>query len=101
MRVSLNFTLGTLVGSARIGMKLSQRQVAERMSVSPSYIHDIENEKRTPSDPVLIERFSKVLHIDLDVLCFAVGILPPDLPDTASPERIKAAFAAMREALGS
>lgn len=39
------------------------------------------------------------MHLDLDVLCFAVGLLPPDLPKEADPERIKAAFAAMREVL--
>lgn len=100
-RVDINFDLGTLIGTRRIAMDISQKELAARMELSSSYMCNIEAGCAVPKNPKLLAKFSKVLHIDLDVLCFAVGILPPDLPESASPECIKAGFDAMRKVLGS
>lgn len=97
----LNFTLGTLIGAHRIQMGLSQRQVAQRLGVSQQYLGDIENDRRTPTNIDLLKRLSRALQIELDVVCFAAGVLPPDLLDR-QPTRTQVveAFKAMREIFG-
>jgi len=42
-------TLGEVIKSARLGMKLTQEKFAEMVDLSPRYIMSIENENKKPS----------------------------------------------------
>lgn len=46
-------TLGELLREARTAADLSLRDLAKKLSISPSYISDIENDRRVPSEEVL------------------------------------------------
>ena len=58
-------TLGETVQAARVRADLSLRDLAKIIAVSPSYLSDIENDRRTPSEEVLKE-LAKQLQIDFD-----------------------------------
>jgi transcriptional regulator with XRE-family HTH domain len=98
--MTLNLTFGDLIATARLNRGWTQNRLAEVVGMSPQYLCDIERGRRTPAHLDVVKRFSAVLEINLDVLCWSVGLLPPDLPDNVSPQQITAAFAAMREVLG-
>jgi transcriptional regulator with XRE-family HTH domain len=97
--VTLTFDLGTLIGVRRIELGWSQKHLADILDVSPQYANDIEHLRRKPTGYVFLRNVASAMDLDLDVLCFAAGVLPPDLPDNVSVLRIKRAFAAMREEL--
>jgi transcriptional regulator with XRE-family HTH domain len=67
-------TLGDIVreGRAALGMRL--RELARRLEVTPSYVSDIENNRRIPSEDVL-RRISAELHLPLDELVARAGRL--------------------------
>lgn len=58
-------SLGETVQAARVRADLSLRDLAKMIAVSPSYLSDIENDRRTPSEEVLKE-LAKQLQIDFD-----------------------------------
>jgi len=46
-------TLGDFIRSARVAADLSLRELARRIAKTPSYLSDIENDRRVPSEDVL------------------------------------------------
>ncbi len=68
-------TLGTQIRDARIHAKQTLRGLARELELSPSYIYDIEYDRRVPSDEVL-RRIADRLELNLDGLLAAgrVGI---------------------------
>lgn len=65
-------TLGEQIRTARLRDELSLRELARRIERAPSYINDIENDRRTPSEEVLA-KIASVLNLDVDVLLAAAG----------------------------
>ena len=65
-------SLGEQVRDARIEHKLSLRELAKRIGRAPSYINDIEHDRRTPSEEVLAE-IAEQLSLDIDLLLAAAG----------------------------
>ena len=51
---------------------LSLRALARQLEVAPSYLNDIENDRRVPSEPVLM-RIAAELGLDADLLLAAAG----------------------------
>src|SRR5258706_14714156 len=98
--ITLNLTLGTLIGLYRRSLGLSEKTLAERLGISPQYLNDIEMERRTPHKPELIDKLSAELGVSADIFYFCIGKLPPDInEDYHSPDAIVAAFNAMRSVL--
>ena len=61
--------------------KLSQRQLAKKVGVQPTYISKIiRGEQNTPSSE-LIYKMSEVLGFAPDVLCFKYGKIPQNIKD--------------------
>lgn len=60
-------TLGNTIHRARLAKKWSLRRCASTLEISPSYLHDIENDRRVPSDHRL-EVIAFLLDLDLDHL---------------------------------
>jgi transcriptional regulator with XRE-family HTH domain len=66
--------LGDLINRARIAKRLSLRGLAREVDIVPSYLADIENDRRTPSESVL-RRISAILDLDFDALMQQAGRL--------------------------
>jgi transcriptional regulator with XRE-family HTH domain len=65
-------TLGQQIRDARVAAGLSLRALARQLEVAPSYMNDIENDRRVPSESVLI-RIAAELGLDADLLLAAAG----------------------------
>jgi len=70
-------TLGDYVREARQRANLRLRELAQELGITPSYLSDIENDRRVPSQDVL-EGIARRLHLDLDELLARAGRLDPD-----------------------
>jgi transcriptional regulator with XRE-family HTH domain len=65
-------TLGQQIRDARVAAELSLRALARQLEVAPSYMNDIENDRRVPSEAVLL-RIASGLGLDSDRLLAAAG----------------------------
>ncbi|BBZ49098.1 helix-turn-helix transcriptional regulator [Mycobacterium heidelbergense] len=65
-------SLGTRIRAARVAAEKSLRGFASEMELSPSYMNDIEYNRRVPSDDVL-RRLADRLDLNLDELLAAAG----------------------------
>ena len=55
-------------------MKRTLRDITGRIDITPSYLSDIENDRRIPSDEVL-RRLAEILELDYDELMARAGRL--------------------------
>lgn len=67
-----NETLGDRVRVARVAAGWSLRDLAKRVDKTPSYLSDIENDRRVPSEDTL-QGLSQILGLDFDELMAAAG----------------------------
>jgi transcriptional regulator with XRE-family HTH domain len=65
-------TLGAQIRDARVRADISLRELARRIERAPSYINDIEHDRRVPSEPVL-RQICGELGLDEDRLLAAAG----------------------------
>jgi nitrogen PTS system EIIA component len=65
-------TLGGRVRRARVEAGLGLRELARRLEKTPSYLSDIENNRRVPSEPVLRD-LSRELPVEFDELMGLAG----------------------------
>lgn len=65
-------TLGDLLRHARVAADLGLRDLAKQLDMSPSYLSDIENDRRVPSEDVLRALASR-LTLDADTLLAMAG----------------------------
>lgn len=101
-------TFGQTISEARKKLKLSQRELAEKImrededgSISPQYLNDIERDRRVPSS-FLINQFAQVLKIDKDYLHFLAGRVPEDLRRLAvGDQKFANSIMAFRKSLGT
>lgn len=70
-------SLGDAIRQARVAANLSLRDLTKRVSVTPSYLSDIENDRRVPSQDVL-SSLAQVLQLDLDHLMALAGRIGDD-----------------------
>lgn len=74
MRVSPHPSLGEFIRIARVAHAYSLRDVAKHLKISPSYLSDIENDRRVPAEPVL-RGLADRLILDFDILMSLAGRL--------------------------
>lgn len=67
-----NETLGDRMRAARVAAGWSLRDLAKRVDKTPSYLSDIENDRRVPSEDTLRD-LSQILNLDFDELMAAAG----------------------------
>jgi transcriptional regulator with XRE-family HTH domain len=67
-------TLGDVVREGRTVKDMKLRELARRLEVTPSYVSDIENDRRVPSEDVLA-RIANELDLDLEDLVARSGRL--------------------------
>ena len=69
--------LGELINNSRVNKRMGLRDLARKLDIAPSYLSDIENDRRVPSEEVL-RRISEVLDLDFDILMREAGRLGKD-----------------------
>jgi transcriptional regulator with XRE-family HTH domain len=67
-------TLGETIRAARLRTKQSLREIARMLEITPSYLSDIENNRRIPAVPVLIG-ITFLLNLDIGQLMAQAGRL--------------------------
>ncbi len=67
-----NRTLGDVTRSRRVALDLSLRDLAKIIRKAPSYVSDIENDRRVPSEEVIRE-IAQALELDADDLMARAG----------------------------
>lgn len=65
-------TLGEFLRDARVAADLSLRDLAKQLDVSPSYLSDIENDRRVPAEDV-VRALAEHLTLDADTLLAMAG----------------------------
>ena len=80
-----NITFGSCVRELRIKNEIGQRELAKKIGLAPSYLNDIEKNKRSAPKNNIIKKLSSILKVDLDLLNDLAGsskkTLPPDIID--------------------
>lgn len=70
-------SLGDVLRQSRIDNDIGLRELARQLKKSPSYISDIESDRRVPSEEVL-EELANLLHLDFERLMALAGRLGTD-----------------------
>jgi len=82
---SVSETFGAYIRSLRIKNNIGQRELAKKIEVAPSYLNDIEKNKRTAPRADLIKKISTILKADLNLLNDLAGnskkTIAPDIFD--------------------
>ena len=75
MKKTLNLpdTFGSYIRKLRIKNDIGQRELAKKIGISPSYLNDLEKNKRTAPKTELIKKLSAILKADLDLLYDLAG----------------------------
>ena len=78
-------TFGSYIRRLRIKNEIGQRELAKKIGIAPSYLNDIEKNKRTAPKTELIKKLSIILKADLDLLNDLAGnskkSIAPDIFD--------------------
>lgn len=82
---SVTVTFGSYIRNLRIESKIGQRELAKKIDIAPSYLNDIEKNKRGAPSNIIIKKISRLLNANLDLLNDLAGkskkTLPPDIND--------------------
>ncbi|WP_437606338.1 helix-turn-helix transcriptional regulator [Sorangium sp. So ce834] len=65
-------SLGQRLQDRRIGAGMGLRELARKADITPSYLSDIESDRRVPSEDVL-RTLANLLHLDADELISRAG----------------------------
>jgi transcriptional regulator with XRE-family HTH domain len=65
-------TLGETFREARLAQNLGLREFARTLGISPSYLSDIETDRRTPSE-LLLGKLSSLLGLDYNAIMARAG----------------------------
>ena len=78
-------SFGLLIRETRIKKGFSQRDLAGKIGVAPSYLNDIEKEKRSAPKQIVIKKIARLLKININTLNDLAGIskgtVAPDIKD--------------------
>ena len=82
---NLDKTFGSYIRDLRIKNEIGQRELATKIGIAPSYLNDIEKNKRAAPKINIIKKLSLILKADLELLNDLAGkskkTLPPDIVD--------------------
>jgi transcriptional regulator with XRE-family HTH domain len=99
-------SFGEFIAKRRKQLDLTQKQIAAGIKqddgkpISVQYLNDIEHGRRGAPPDYVIVQLAKLLRLDLDVLYFRSGRLPPDIRKrTVSDQQAAAAYRALRRQL--
>ena len=99
-------SFGESIAKRRKQLNLTQKQVAAGIKqddgkpISVQYLNDIEHGRRGAPPDYVIVQLAKLLRLQLDVLYFRSGRLPPDVRKRlVSDQQAAAAYRALRREL--
>jgi transcriptional regulator with XRE-family HTH domain len=69
--------LGDVIRDARVAAGRGLRDLARELNITPSYLSDIENDRRVPADEVM-KRIATLLKLDFDELMAIAGRIGED-----------------------
>jgi transcriptional regulator with XRE-family HTH domain len=99
-------SFGEFIAKRRKQLALTQKQIAAAISqddgkpLSVQYLNDIEHGRRGAPPDYVIAQLAKLLRLQLDVLYFRSGRLPPDVQKkSVSDQQAAAAYRALRREL--
>jgi len=67
-------SFGLLIREARVNQGFGQRDLAVKVGIAPSYLNDIEKEKRSAPKQIVIKKIAKLLKININILNDLAGI---------------------------
>ena len=80
-----NKNFGTYIRELRIINEIGQRELSKRIGIAPSYLNDIEKNKRSAPKPTIIKKIALILKADLNLLNDLAGIskktIAPDIAE--------------------
>jgi transcriptional regulator with XRE-family HTH domain len=99
-------SFGEFIAKRRKQLNLTQKQVAAGIKqddgkpISVQYLNDIEHGRRGAPPDYVIAQLARLLQLQLDLLYFRSGRLPPDIRKrAASDQQVAAAYRALRREL--
>jgi len=102
---SQSMTFGRAIAAARKAKGLNQKELAALVMkeegegcISPQYLNDIENDRRSPTSDHLIRQFAQVLDEDEGYLFVLAGKIPDDLRQKVkNRDKVVSGFANFRK----
>ena len=78
-------SFGSYIRKLRIKNDIGQRELAKKIGVAPSYLNDMEKDKRAAPKNQLIKKLSTILKADLELMYDLAGdskkTVPPDIEE--------------------
>ena len=78
-------SFGSYIRALRLNLNIGQRELAEKIGIAPSYLNDIEKEKRSSPKQIIINKLAIQLKTNINDLNDLAGIskknLAPDIVD--------------------
>ena len=72
-RQSFKEKFGPFIRNLRINLNITQRDLAKKAGIAPSYLNDLEKEKRSAPKLDVIKKISKILKTDFNKLSDLAG----------------------------
>ena len=76
---------GSFIREIRLNLGIGQRELADKIGIAPSYLNDIEKNKRTAPKINVINKLSKLLNVEKNYLHDLAGIskkgVAPDISE--------------------
>lgn len=102
-------SFGQTIVSLRRERGLNQKELASKIRredssdpISPSYLNDIEHDRRNPTSDHLIQQIADALSVDAAFLTFLAGQLPTEMRELAlDEEQLQRAIKAFKAAVQS
>ena len=80
-----NINFGSFIRGLRINNNIGQRELALKIGIAPSYLNDIEKNKRSAPKVNIIKKLSLILKSDLNILNDLAGkskkTIAPDIKE--------------------
>jgi HTH-type transcriptional regulator, competence development regulator len=77
----MKLDFGHFIRQQRIKKKLSLRQFAKKLELSPAFISGIENSKNKPPKEENIKNMAEVLGVDKNITLAIAGKIPSEIKD--------------------
>ena len=81
----INKNFGTYIRELRVKNEIGQRELSKKIGIAPSYLNDIEKNKRSAPKPAIIKKIALILKADLVLLNDLAGIskksIAPDISE--------------------
>jgi transcriptional regulator with XRE-family HTH domain len=72
-------TFGSYIANTRKSKSLNQKELANKLGISPQYLNDIEHDKRTPSSADIIDQIALHLGVKSEYLSYLAGRIPEEI----------------------